>query len=134
MKRDGFWANSAPPPAIAPGPKRSGRRSPSRPRAVDARLAIALLDRDLLDRQQINPDRHQMTELLERADRFLEDSIRLAQSEKATAELLLARARLDLTPNVGKPQVVKELCDRVAGSPGLPASRIGTALSPGRPG
>ena len=59
-----------------------------------------------------------MTELLERADRFLEDSIRLAQSEKATAELLLARARLDLTPNVGKPQVVKELCERVSRLPG----------------
>ena len=68
------------------------------PRWLDSRLAIAALDRDALDRQQINPDRHQMMELFERADRFLEDSIRQARSEQATAELLLARARLNLTP------------------------------------
>ena len=91
------------------------------PRWLDSRLAIAALDRDELDRQQINPDRHQLIELFERADRFLERAIDQAQSEEGKAELLLARARLNLTPSVGKPETARDLCERVSRLPGAPA-------------
>jgi tetratricopeptide (TPR) repeat protein len=92
------------------------------PRWLDSRLAIAALDRAELDRQQINPDRHEMTDFFQRADRFLDDTLHQARSESATAELLLARARLDLTPNVGRPVAAHEFCERVrrlADSPGI---------------
>jgi tetratricopeptide (TPR) repeat protein len=88
------------------------------PRWLDSRLAIAALDRQDLDRQQINPERHRLMELFERADRFLDRAIEQAQSEPGKAELLLARARLDLTPNVGKPEMARELCGRVSRLPG----------------
>jgi tetratricopeptide (TPR) repeat protein len=92
------------------------------PRWLDSRLAIATLDREELDRQQINPDRHKLRELFEPADRFLETAIDQAKTEQGKAELLLARARLDLTPRVGKPESARDLCGRVsrlAGVPGL---------------
>jgi hypothetical protein len=86
--------------------------APESSRWLDARLALAALDRDELDRQQINPERHRMTELLARADRSLAEGIRQARSEAATAELLLARARLGLTPNLGHPEAARGLCER----------------------
>ena len=61
MKHAGCWVSSPSPPATESGPRPCGRRSPAEsPRWLDSRLAIAALDRDELDRQQINPDRHQM--------------------------------------------------------------------------
>jgi tetratricopeptide (TPR) repeat protein len=93
----------------------------SSPRWLDSRLAVAALDRDELDRQQINPDRRKLLEMFERADRFLERAINQARSEEARAELLLARARLNLTPVVGTPETARELCERVSRLAGVPA-------------
>ena len=90
------------------------------PRWLDSRLAIAALDRQDLDREQINPERHNLMKLLERADRFLDSAIDQAKSEQARAELWLARARLDLTPGVGKPETARDLCGRVSRLPGVP--------------
>ncbi|HEX3451058.1 MAG TPA: hypothetical protein VHS97_22580 [Isosphaeraceae bacterium] len=84
------------------------------PRWLDSRLAIAALDRDELDRTLINPDRHQMQIIYQQADHFLDETIRRTRSEGALAELLLARARLELTPIVGRPESARELCERVA--------------------
>jgi hypothetical protein len=92
--------------------------APKSPRWLDARLALATLDRELLDRQLINPDRHEMQKLYVRADRFLEAAIPQAPSEAATAELVLARARLNLTPEVGKPELARELSMRAGRIPG----------------
>ena len=89
-------------------------------RWLDSRLAIAALDRQELDRQQINPERHNLMQVFERADRFLDRAIELAKSDQGKAELLLARARLDLTPNVGKPETARDLCGRVSRLPGAP--------------
>ncbi len=108
--------------------------APSSPRWLDSRLAIAALDRDELDRQQINPDRRKLMELFERADRFLERAINQAQSEEARAELLLARARLNLTPrgrharNRTRSVRASQPARRCAGS-----SVPGPAVSPGLP-
>jgi hypothetical protein len=90
---------------------------PESPRWLDARLAIAAMDCDELDRQELNPDRHQMAQQFARADQFLAESIRQARSEAATAELLLARARLALTPTVGNPETARDLCERVTRLP-----------------
>ncbi len=90
------------------------------PRWLDSRLAIAASDRQELDRQQINPVRHKLIELFERADRFLDGAIDQAKSEQAKAELLLARARLELTPGVGKPESARDLCGRVGQLPSSP--------------
>ena len=91
------------------------------PRWLDSRLAIAGLDRDELDRQQINPDRHKLMELFDRADHFLERAISQARPEEARAELLLARARLNLSPRVGTPETARDLCERVSRLAPLPA-------------
>ena len=49
-----------------------------------------------------------------RADRFLSESLRQSHAEDTTAALLLARARLNLTPTTSHPEVSREICDRVA--------------------
>jgi hypothetical protein len=59
-----------------------------------------------------------MTERFQRADRFLADRIGEASTENATSELLLARARLNLIPIVGKPLAAREFCERVTHLPG----------------
>jgi tetratricopeptide (TPR) repeat protein len=87
-------------------------------RWLDSRLAIADLDNSELEVLLINPVLPRVTERFERADRFLTDSIREARGENATSELLLARARLNLTPIVGKPAIARELCERVTQLPG----------------
>ena len=91
------------------------------PRWLDSRLAVAALDRDELDRSRINPDRHQMQILYNRADHFLDDTIRRTRSEDAMSALLLARARLELTPLVGRPESAGSFANVL---PGLPPARV----------
>jgi len=83
------------------------------PRWLDARLAIAALDRDEIEQAQVNPAREQIETLFERSDRFLRDSLSQATSDPDTAALLLARARLELTPTIGKADSARERCERV---------------------
>jgi tetratricopeptide (TPR) repeat protein len=95
--------------------------APGSNRWLDSRRTIAELDRDELDRLLYNSDRHQITKEFAQADRSLDDAIRQARSERETVELLLARARLDLTPVAGRPEMARELCDRVRRLPATPA-------------
>ncbi len=57
----------------------------------------------------------------ERADKSLADSIRQARSEEVSAQLFLARARLNLVPTAGSPQTARDLCDAAARLPVSPA-------------
>ncbi len=91
--------------------------TPDSPRWLDSRLATAALDRDELDRELINPDRRRIAGLFAAADKFLADSIAQSRSEDATAQLLLARARLNLVPTAGSPESARDLCDRVGRLP-----------------
>jgi tetratricopeptide (TPR) repeat protein len=91
-------------------------------RWLDSRLAVAELDRADLETLQNNPDRATMTARFERADRFLAECLRDARAENATAELVLARARLNLTPTVGNPVTAREYCERVTRLPGSRAA------------
>jgi TolA-binding protein len=86
-------------------------------RWLDSRLAAAALDRDELERLQINPEPASLAARFRAADQFLSDSLRASQSELATVELELARARLNLTPSVGQPDIALTLSDQVARSP-----------------
>jgi hypothetical protein len=95
--------------------------SPSATRWRDARLAIAAIQRDELERQLINPDRHVVREQFAQADKFLDESLKQARGEDVTAALLLARARLNLTPTTTHPEVTKEICDRIARMAVVPA-------------
>jgi hypothetical protein len=97
--------------AIAPGSNRW----------LDSRLTIAELNREELDRLLYNPVRERISNEFSQADRSLEDAVRQARSEPETVELLLARARLVLTPVAGTPEVARELCDRVRRLPAAPA-------------
>ena len=94
--------------------------SPGSGRWLNARLAIAAVHRDDLDRLLINPDRHVLAERFARADSFLSESLRQTRSEDATAALLLARARLNLTPTTSRPEVARDICDRVMRLPVAP--------------
>jgi hypothetical protein len=91
-----------------------GARSP---RWLESRRAILKLNRDQLEIAHANADRKQMTELLERADQFVKASVEQVPSESAKTELLLERARLDLTPSVGSPERARELCEQVIRHP-----------------
>ncbi len=86
---------------------------PRSSRWLDARLAIAAIDRDELDNLLLNPDRPKVAERFAKADRLLTESIRQAKGDEVLAGLMLARARLNLTPNTGRPEVARDLCDRV---------------------
>ena len=97
------------------------------PRWLDARLAIASIDRDELDRLLMNPDRPQVAERFTKADRLLAESIRQARGDEVLAGLLLARARLNLTPTAGRPEVAREICERVARL----ATSGGSGIAPG---
>ncbi len=94
---------------------------PTSSRWLDAQLAVAELDRDELEVFELNPNRSRMVEKFGQGDRFLEKCIGQASSESDAADLLLARARLALTPLVGMPELARDLCDRVKR---LPASAV----------
>ena len=101
---------------------------PGAPRWLSARLAIAELDRDELDVELINPDRRRLEATFTAADKALADSIGLARSEPDLAQLLLARARLNLVPTAGNPEVARDLCDRAGRLPIAPALQYRTRL------
>jgi hypothetical protein len=90
------------------------------PRWLDSRLAKIALDLDRIELAQINVDRHSFAETFQRADRFAADCIASARSEADRTELMLARARLNLTPGAGRPELARELAERVSHLPGSP--------------
>ncbi len=95
---------------------------PSRsPRWLDAQLAIVAVEIEDLDRQLINPDRRQLAESFTRADKLLAAAFRQARTEDSLARLMLARARLNLVPEAGRPETARDLCERVSRLPARPS-------------
>jgi tetratricopeptide (TPR) repeat protein len=90
------------------------------PHWLESRQATLKLDRDQLELKQLNPDRKQLADLLERADQFAIASINQARTESDKTELHLERARLALTPSVGFPERARELCELVSRQPADP--------------
>ncbi|MHB1561208.1 MAG: hypothetical protein ACYC61_27495 [Isosphaeraceae bacterium] len=90
-------------------------------RWLDAQLSIVAVEIEDLDRQLINPDRRKLAESFARADRLLAAAIRQARTEDSSARLMLARARLNLVPDAGRPETARDLCERVNQLPAVPA-------------
>ncbi len=93
---------------------------PLSPHWLESRLAILALDRDQLSIDDLSPDRKRMAEVLSRARKFAIESFKQARTESDKAELLLERARLDLSPSAGSPQSARDLCDQIARLPSTP--------------
>jgi tetratricopeptide (TPR) repeat protein len=90
------------------------------PHWLESRLAILEFDREKLELHQINPDRNQVNEVFKHADRLIGRSMDEARSEADKTELMLARARLDLTPQVGTPESARNLFERIRRLPADP--------------
>jgi len=82
-------------------------------RWLDSRLAVAALDRDEIELAQINPDRDRIQSRFAQSDRFLQECLSQARSDPETAALLLALARLELTPSIGKAESARQRCESV---------------------
>lgn len=98
------------------------------PRWLDSRLALIELDRDQLELDELNPDRHKLAERFQKAEAFAKRSLLEAHSEAEKSELMLALARLDLTPRAGKPEAARELCERLSRIPGTTAQQYRARL------
>ena len=83
------------------------------PRWLASRLAIAAENQRELDELRIGDDATAIRSRFREAGAFLRDSTRQATAAPDVAELDLAAARLDLTPNVGRPELARSLCDRI---------------------
>ena len=93
---------------------------PRSPHWLESRLAILALDRDELSIDDISPDRKRAAEIAARARNFAIESDKRARTESDKVELLLARARLDLSPGSASPESARDLCDQVARLPSVP--------------
>jgi tetratricopeptide (TPR) repeat protein len=90
-------------------------------RWLDSRLAIAFADREELDKLQVAGDRQKLKERYERARKFLRESLEQTKDERAQGLILLAMARLEVTPNAGSPESARQLCERVLKLPATAA-------------
>jgi hypothetical protein len=88
---------------------------------LESRLAILSLDRDQLALEDISPDRKRVAENYERTRKFVVESIKRARTDSDRTELLLERARLDLTPSVSAAESARDVCEQIARLPSAPA-------------
>ena len=88
-----------------------------------AKGKTAEVRRQELDTQRLNGDSEAVAKRLDEARRFLAACLEQARGETEVNDLLLARARLELTPNVGRPEIARESVDRVLRSAAWPAQR-----------
>ncbi len=91
------------------------------PRWLGARLAIAAENQRELDELRIGDDSTATRARFREAATFLRESTRQAPGPAEVIELDLAAARLDLTPGIGRPELARSLCDRVAHEAGSAA-------------
>ncbi len=90
------------------------------PRWLAARLAIADENQRELDELRFGEDTAALRARFRDAATFLRESGRQASDPAAVTELDLAAARLDLTPGVGRAELARSLCDRIAHQAGSP--------------
>ncbi len=99
------------------------------PRWLDARLAIAELRRAAVESERLSGDRRLIALAYQRADSFLTESAQQARNEREQAELMLARARLNLVPTAGKAQLAVSLLERLGRLGLTPQERYRTRLA-----
>ena len=84
-----------------------------RPRWLESRSEIAAVRQRDLDLQRLNNDRPSIERRLADARSFLTKTLGQAQGEVERNEILLASARLELTPGVGRPEETRRVCDLI---------------------
>lgn len=83
------------------------------PRWAESRAEIAAVRQRDLDLQRLNNDRPAVERRLTEARSFLARSLKEANGEIETNDVLLASARLELTPGLGRPEEARRLCEQV---------------------
>lgn len=89
----------------------------------ESRAEIASLRQRELDLLRVNNDRDAVARRLADSRSFLARSLAQAQGEIERNEILLASARLELTPNVGRPEEARRACEEVEHSVARPDQR-----------
>ena len=103
--------------------------SPGSSRWLDARLAVADLERTAVESQLKIGDHSALMAGYRRALRItLPSSLEQARTEADQAALWLAQARLNVVPTVGRPQLALALLDRLGRLPLSPVDRYRTRL------
>ena len=117
------WPPQAP---TRPGPDRSGRPSPASPRAgsTPGWPSSRSIANSSSSRRSI-PTATGSRSYSRRPIAFTRRTLRQAHSETEKSELLLARARLDLTPRVGRPRTLATCANVSAGCRERPPSITG---------
>jgi tetratricopeptide (TPR) repeat protein len=88
-----------------------------RPRGLDAKLALMGLEEDQIEADRQNGD---PSEVVSRMDRVRKEFEKLRDESPAMsdrAEIELARARLELIPEVGRPEEAQAACEHALGLP-----------------
>jgi tetratricopeptide (TPR) repeat protein len=94
---------------------------PGHPRWLSARLAVTAENQRALDDLRAGDDTTALRARFRDAAAFLRESSRQAVDPSDIVELDLASVRLDLTPGVGRPELARSLCDRLAHAAASPA-------------
>jgi hypothetical protein len=90
---------------------------------LDSRIEIASIFQHDLDNQRLNNDRDGVARRLEEARDFFSRCLAQAQGEEEMNDLLLAKARFELTPGVGRPAETLKIWQRLQRSVAGPAQR-----------
>lgn len=85
----------------------------SSPRWLESRLAIADHRQQGLDSQRVSNDRKLVGERYNEARNFLNAAVAQCRTDTERAAINLARARLELTPEVGQADVARQLCESI---------------------
>jgi hypothetical protein len=93
------------------------------PRWIDSRVEIAAIRQHELDTQRLNNDREAIAQRMVEARSFLDRCLLDSRGEIETNELLLASARLELTPGVGRPGEARRVLETIQRSIAGPAQR-----------
>lgn len=93
------------------------------PRWLEARLAVADIRREELETQQINNDRELVRQRYNEARSFLAQTFDQCRTDVERASVDLARARLELTAEVGNAEEARKLCEVVQRSASLEPQR-----------
>jgi hypothetical protein len=99
------------------------------PHWLEARLALADVRRAALESELLSEDQILIVSAYQRAESFLIESLEQARNDRQKAELLLARARLNLVPIAGKAKLALSLLDQLGGLGLTPQERYRARLA-----
>jgi tetratricopeptide (TPR) repeat protein len=92
-------------------------------RWLEARLALSDVRQEALDTQRINNDRDLVRKRYDEARNLLDETLAACRTATERADVNLALARLELTPQAGHPDQAQSLCQAVQRLAGRPDQR-----------